>query len=1182
MKHHKPFVHLHNHSHYSLLDGAGKISDLIKRAVELQFPAIALTDHGNMCGVIEFYNEAVKNGIKPIIGLEAYVAPESRFKKEKKIYNPNQKAVNAYHLILLAKNKEGYSNLVKLSSLSYQEGYYYVPRIDKELLQKYHKGLIATSACLQGEIAYHIVHDNMMAARKAAYEYKEIFGDDFYLEIQYHNIPEEKKAAKGILKIHKELNIPIIATNDTHYILREDSEAHDILLCLQTGKKVTDTNRMRYEPEQFYLKSYEEMEKLFGQIPGALQNTIEIMNKCTLSLEKGENKLPEFQIPPGFTQKEYLRKLAMEGFKKRFPDEDKIALEQLEKELYTVDKMGFNGYFLIVQDFIKFAKKEGIEVGPGRGSAAGSILSYVLEITDVNPLKYGLFFERFLNPGRKTMPDIDVDIEDTRRDEVIEYVRNKYGKDRVSQIITFNTYKTKGIIRAVGRALDIPLKTVEKIIKMVEIAIENLNNDEEVALKNILKHNNDLKEYINSDKTLKKLWEISLKLEGVNGNAGKHAAGVVIADRPLIEYVPIMLSTRDNVYITQFDMNTLKYLGVLKMDFLGLKTLSVIKDCINQIKETEKITIDWNKIPMDDEKTYNLLQKGETKGLFQMESSGMRNLLKRMKPTQFSDIVVSNALYRPGPLNSGMADEYVRRKNGEAEVKYLHPDLEEALKETYGVVVYQEQVMQITQKFAGFSLAEADDIRRAMSSKSPETMEKMKQKFIEGAAKLKKDKNLAETIFNQLAEFAGYGFNKSHSVSYAILTYRTAYLKAHYPAEFMASVMTSEMNDINKVFANMVECKKLKIKVLPPDINSSFSYFVANKIKNESGKEEKVVKFGLAAIKNVGAKLIDAIVEERKKNGIFKNFLDFLIRLDSHLLNKRTIESLIKSGAFDNLGISRKQLIENYDKLASEAHKIKEERESGQFGLFSSNKSNNDKNNFDEILNSIITSNEEWNKIELLKYEKEVLGFFISDHPLNKYKREIKKLTNINLAEIDTYPDKYQVKLVGLITGIAEKKSKDGKKFAILSIENLEGLIEGKIFSDIYEESISKITDNINGNLILKDTEPFFIKGELTKIKGKLLNLIIKKITPLKEIKNNDLISKVNITLSNSISLNEKSLIKIRDIIVRYEGKSKISLNLKINGYNILMELPAIKVNPSPEFIDEISSIIGKDNIYLD
>ncbi len=1180
MKKHKQFVHLHNHSHYSLLDGSATIDALIKRAVELQFPAIALTDHGTMSGVIEFYQKAIKAGIKPIIGLEAYVAPESRHKKEK-VVKSGKKQINAYHLILLAKNEEGYKNLIKLSSLSYTEGFYYKPRIDKELLIKYHNGLIATSACLQGEVAYNIVHNNMMGARKAAYEYKEIFGDDFYLEIQYHKIEDEKKATKGILSISRELGIPVIVSNDTHYLRKEDSEAHDILLCLQTGKVVSDTDRMRYEPEQFYLKSYEEMQETFGNIPGAFENTIEIMNKCTLEINFGSSKLPAFNVPGGVDVKDYLRTLAMNGFKERFPNGNDEALQQLENELNVINSKEYSGYFLIVQDFIKFAREQDIEVGPGRGSAAGSLLSYVLKITDINPLEYGLFFERFLNPERKSEPDIDVDIEDTRRDEVIEYVKSKYGENKVSQIITFNTYKAKGIVRAVGRAMGISLKLTDKLAKLIDDALMNYKESNiDIPLSQVFKYNPEAESFVNKNKDLKKLWEISLKLEGVNSNAGKHAAGVVISDKDLTEYVPIMLSTRDNVYITQFDMDALHDLHMLKMDFLGLKTLSVIKNCIQQIEKTENIRIDWENIPLTDKKTFHLLQKGQTKGIFQMESGGMRDLLKKMKPTKFADIVVSNALYRPGPLKSGMVDEYIKRKNGAVKINYIHPVLKPVLEETYGVIAYQEQVMKITQVFGGFTLGGADEVRRAMSKKSGAEMQELKEKFISGAKKNGYNPKLADEIFSLLAEFAGYGFNKSHSVAYAMLTYRTAYLKAHFPVEFMASILTNEMKDLKKIHANISECKKLKINVLSPDINTSFSYFVSIK-----EKDKKVIKFGLAAIKNVGAKLIDAIVKEREENGLFKNIIDFIVRLDSHLLNKRTVESLIKAGAFDSISSTRKQLIDNYERIFKESVKIKEQQESGQFGLFSSN-SNDNSNGYGNILNSIINKNEEWDKTTLLRNEKEVLGFYISDHPLHGKEKAIKKLTNIDLNNLDAYNDGFNVKLVGIISEFKAITTRENKKMAFIKIEDLSGIIEGVISPELYKKIESKLFFTNNNELILNDQEPFYFKGTLSK-RNRGPSIKLRNIYFLTEVKKETLIKNIYLNIPENKCYDKEFLYKINDIILKYNhvnGQTSVFLNFITNSqYKVKMALPQnSKITFTEDFFTEIKNLIGENNIITD
>lgn len=1153
---HKPFVHLHTHSHYSLLDGAIKIPDLIRKANELEFPAIALTDHGNMFGAIEFYQTAMKNGIKPIIGIEFYIAPDSRFKKEKKA----QGKESTYHLVLLAKNIEGYRNLIKLSSIGYTEGFYYVPRIDKEVLKQHSSGLVALSSCVQGEIPRNIIEGNEINSRRVAYEMKEIFGEDFYLELQYHNLEEEERAIKGLLKISKDLSIPVVATNDIHYLTPDDYEAHDILLCIQTQKTVNDKDRMHIKTNEFYLKSYEEMESIFTEIPDALKNTIEVMEKCNLTLNFGKHRLPKFKAPDGLSPDDYLEKLAIEGLKKRYPDNYQDKLEKLKYELKVVRDMHLSEYFLIVQDFIEFARHRGIMIGPGRGSAAGSLLAFCLGITDIDPLKNGLFFERFLNPERVSMPDIDVDFEDTRRDEVIEYVKKKYGEDKVAQIITFNKFKAKAIVKGVARALGISFNEANALTKLIK----------DDNLKEAWENSKELQGIINKREKYKKLWEISLKLEGIISNAGTHAAGVVISNEPLINYTPFFYQAKTKSIVTQFDMDTLKEIGLLKVDFLGLKTITVIKETLKQIKENENKTIDIDSIPFDDKNTYRLLQRGITLGIFQVESQGMRRLLQRVKPTKFSDIAVLIALYRPGPLRSGMDEMFIRRKNGLEKVQYIHPSLKPILEETYGVIVYQEQVMKITQVIGGFTLGQADLIRRAMSGKDPEEMERQKKLFIEGAVKNKFSKNLAERIFQDIAQFAQYGFNKSHSVAYAVVTYRTAYLKANYAYEFMAASLTSEIGKkVEDILKYIKEARKLKLEIMPPDINTSDVVFRARKIKTSEGREKKVIIFGLASIKNVGVKVAELIVKEREQNGEYSDIMDFFSRLDSSVLNKKVIESLIKAGAFDSLKIPRKYLMLNFESFIKEAERRREEKENGQINLFGTD----DKSYVTVHTDFKDTKTEEWDLKEKLRYEKEVLGYYWSAHPLDIYKNIVKRVTNINLEELDRYPEGFKCCIAGVVTSIQERilDKKDDRRIAYIEIEDKNGNIEVNVMPDLYEKTRD----------ILKGDDPIILKGTLKREGDEIYKIDATDILPIHK---SDKIKPraVHIRIPYTIASDEQILKKVRDILLRNQGQTSVFLHFVDENKKVVMRTPpTLSVNPSDKLVQQLTQIIGENSVYF-
>src|SRR6056297_1663794 len=953
MSENKNFVHLHVHSEFSLLDGACRIKDLVAKAKKYNMSALALTDHGVMYGVIQFYKEAVANQIKPIIGCEVYVAPQSRKDKS------NGKKESPSHLILLVKNKKGYQNLLQLVTKSFLEGFYYKPRIDKEILKQYSEGLIGLSACMNGEIPRMILQNNPTKARELAISYQKIFGkDNFYLELQNNTMPEQIKVNEELVKLGHALKIPLVATNDVHYMNREDREAHDILLCIQTATNLDDPNRMKLSTDEFYFNTPEEMQQHFADIPEALENTIKIAQKCNLEIDFRNAHLPDFNMPDKLTDNDYLRQLCYEGAKNKFKDVDENISKRLDYELSVIKKMGFATYFLIVWDFVNYAKNHRIMVGPGRGSAAGSLIAYCLNITNINPLDYNLLFERFLNPDRISMPDFDIDFSYEGRSEVIEYVSKKYGRDKVSQIITFGTMAARAAIRDVGRALGIPYGKVDKIAKLIPL-------DPKMTIEKALQLEPELKTRMENEPNIKKMIEISSKLEGLSRHASTHAAGVVLSRESLTNFVPLQL-TSDGEVSTQYAAEDLESLGLLKMDFLGLRTLSVINNTLKIIRNTRGENVNINDIPLDDDEVYKLLSRGDCCGLFQLESSGMIDLVKRLEPKNIEDITALLALFRPGPLGSGMIDDFINRKKGKIEIKYLHPSLEPILRDTYGVIVYQEQVMQVASQLAGFSLGQADILRKAMGKKEKEVMKKQQQLFIKGAVKNNIDKQTANEIYDLIAYFAGYGFNKSHSVSYAFISYQTAYLKAHYPVEYMAALLTSIMQNTDKVVKYIKECQNINLKILPPDINESLIDFTVV----DRGK----IRFGLAAVKNVGRAAIENIIQERTENGIFVSLFDFCKRVDLKTMNRRVIESLIKCGAFNSTESKRAQLLSVLEKAINLGHEIQREKRNGQTNLFALMGKGTQSQQQDDIP---LPDIEEFSDQELLTMEKETLGFYL-------------------------------------------------------------------------------------------------------------------------------------------------------------------------------------------------------------
>lgn len=1023
----KGFVHLHNHSEYSLLDGACRVKDLVSQAAQLGMPAVAITDHGVLYGVIDFYREAKKQGIKPIIGCEVYVAPRSRLDKEVRVDD------NQYHLILLCKNETGYKNLVKLVSRAFIEGFYYKPRVDRELLENHHEGLIALSACVAGEIPQMILSGQMDAARETALWYQKIFGaGNFYLELQDHGMEAEKIVCRELAIISQSTGIPLVATNDLHYLKREDASIHDVLLCIQTGKTVQDEDRMRFPGNDFYMKSEAEMRALFADFPQALDNSLRIAEACDLEFHFGEFHLPYFDIPEGYEPVAYLDKLAWDKFARRYPQPEKKITERFNYELQMIKQMGFAEYFLIVQDLVNWARQNQVPVGPGRGSAAGSLVSYVLGITNIDPLKYDLLFERFLNPERVSMPDIDIDFCFEKRDQVINYIVERYGADRVAQIITFGTMAARAAIRDVGRALNVPYGEVDKIAKLIPAELG-------VTLDRSLEIAPDLIELYQNNYDARKIIDLARAIEGMPRHASIHAAGVVIGKEDLSSIVPLQ-KTADGHIITQFAKETVEDIGLLKMDILGLRTLTVIDRALSIIKKTRNLDVNIDELPLDEPEVYKLLQEKNTIGVFQLESDGLRRILGEMQPSRFEDLIAIIALYRPGPLGSGMVEDFINCKHGRQKIEYIDPRLEDILQETYGVVLYQEQVMRIASDLAGFSMGEADVLRRAMGKKKVKELMDQRDKFVAGAARNNISAENATRLFDIMESFAGYGFNKSHSAAYALITYQTAYLKAFFPQEYMCAFLSSVIDHQERVVFYIKECKKMGIDILPPDINESFENFTV-----AGGR----IRFGLGAIKNVGINAVKSIVQTRKQ-GNFTSLFDFCQRVDLSQINKRMMENLIVAGCFDSLQISRKQALSIMDECMELAGQIKQNENSQQMSLFGDS--------------SELIVEEPRSKVkgemdirELLSREKEVLGFYVSENPLDGYKDIIPLIVSEELMELEKDTYEGYVRVAGLASELSKKVSRKGEAYARFILEDLSGRMEMMIFPSAYQKTINKI-----------------------------------------------------------------------------------------------------------------------------
>ena len=1152
---HSDFVHLHVHTQYSLLDGMIRLEDLFKKAREYKMPAIAITDHGNMFGAIDFYQQAYKQGIKPIIGCELYVAPRSRLEKSYSI------GETARHLIVLVKNMQGYKNLMKLTTAGYLEGFYYRPRVDKEILKECSEGLIASSACLHGEINDLILKGRMDEAKKAARSYQAIFDDDnFFLELMENGVPEQKIANKALIEISKELSIPLVATNDCHYLNREHAEAHDVLLCIQTGKTIEDNDRMRLVTNQFYFRSPEEMHELFSQTSEALSNTVTVAERCNLSLEFGKFYLPNFEIKnPEESLNDYLERKAREGLQKLLPDILKDQKEsepeirekyekRLRDELEIIKAMGFAGYFLIVSDFVKHAKHNNIPVGPGRGSAAGSLVAYALKITTIDPIRYALFFERFLNPNRISMPDIDIYFCQEGRDEIIKYVTEKYGKDKVSQIITFGKMQAKAVIRDVGRALNIPYSEVDKIAKLVPNVL-NINLDEAIKTEPRLAHE------AKNNPQVAKLLSLSRILEGLNRHASTHAAGVVISDVPLVERVPLCIP-KDEI-VSQYSMNDIQTVGLTKFDFLGLKTLTVIKNAVNFIKESNNIDLDINSLSLNDKQTYELLMRGDTDGVFQLESDGMKDIMKNLKPDHIEDVIALIALYRPGPMK--MVPEFISRKQGKTKISYGLPELEAILKETYGIIVYQEQVMQIANVIGGYTMSEADTLRKLMGKKQFAVIkEKEKPKFLEGAKKQKINENKAKVIWDQMETFGEYGFNKSHSTAYAMITYQTAYLKANYPVSFMAALLTSEKDNRDKIIRYMSSCKEMGINILPPDINESFKDF------SISGEN---IRFGLAAVKNVGEAAIDSIISAREK-GNFSSFMDFLTRTDLRKTNKRVIESLIKCGAFDSLGYKRRQLMQYYEEAMEEAQRRQKETQSSQSSFFEEFDSGSSAKN--GIKSNEMPDVPEWDQKELLSIEKEALGFYISGHPLLRFADRLKLVTNSDSSNLNTKKDKETVTIAGVISSLVEKQTRRKDVMCNVTLEDLQGSVNIIFWADTYKKYYS----------VLHEDEPVVIQG-IVDIGDESLKIIAQEAVALSKALENPY--KEVRFMVNADKISNETIMSLNETIKKYHGKYDGYLHI-INGKSetVIYLGDEMRLDINDKLKKEADGILGEGaTIYL-
>jgi len=1155
------FVHLHLHTDYSLLDGACDVEKLVERVKALGMPAVAMTDHGNIFGAVHFVNAAHKVGVKPIVGCELYICKKDDHNIERT--PPEGDTYN--HLLVLAENEEGYRNLVKITSEASLHGFYYKPRVSKTFLAEHSQGLIGLSGCLKGEVAERLIENNYQVAREAAAFYRDLFGEhNFFLEIQDQGLETERRIRPALFQLEKDLGLPLVATNDSHYLCEEDAHAQDVMVCIQTGKSIHDANRLKFEGTQFYVKSYEEMVRVFGDTPEALSRTLEIAERCSLRLEKVPSPFPDFEVPSGFTLDSYFEHVTREGFARRMETLRSQAAQgrlkhplsdyeqRMSREVAIIQQMKFSGYFLIVWDFIRYAKEQNIPVGPGRGSAAGALVAYALGITNLDPLQHELLFERFLNPERISMPDIDIDFCMNRRGEVIDYVTREYGRENVAQIITFGTMAAKAAIKDVGRVMDMPYSDVDRIAKMVPTTLN-------IKLDDAIKESPPLQDAYQKDAQVHQLLDTARKLEGLVRNSGVHAAGVVISPRPLIELVPLH-KTKNEEIVTAFDMVAIEKMGLLKMDFLGLTTLTILDDTLKLIGQRgAKLMLD--DIPLEDERTYQeVFHKGLTSGIFQFESHGMRDVLRRYQPNSIEDLTALNALYRPGPIQGGMIDDFIERKHGRRTIEYELPELKEILEETLGVIVYQEQVMQVANKLAGYSLGEADLLRRAMGKKKPEEMAEQRERFVEGAIRRGFPQRKIERIFDLMAQFAGYGFNKSHSAAYALLAYHTAYLKTHYPVEFMAALLTSVTGSTDDVVKYINECREMGIAVEPPDINVSDANFTPH---------GPAIRFGLAAVKNVGANGIESIVAARRKLGRnFRSLFEFCEEVDLHLLNKRVLESLIKSGAMDPFG-RRAQLMQALDKAIERAQKTQRDVESGQHGLFGVFADETAPPEVDALPNV-----PDWDEHTRLAAEKEILGFFITGHPLEKYKDKLLDLSAKTTEEIAakrfSTPKDEVITTAGMITGVRVLKSKRGDFYAQASLEDMTGKIDMIVFPEAYKRLQDKVKLEV----------PVLVRAGVRIEEGSHPKLTAAEIIPLDEVR-----VPLPKALRIRISLDSASAATVdalHDLFRESQGEAKILFDLEKPGdFMVVMEAGGYNVLPDRNFIGRVEALCGRGSVRV-
>jgi DNA polymerase-3 subunit alpha len=1143
------FVHLHCHTDYSLLDGACDIGQLMKLVSEQKMPAVAMTDHGNLFGAVEFYNAAKANGVHPVIGCEVYVSQQGhKTRSDQDRYN---------HLVLLCENQEGYRNLTKLVSTAYLEGFYYKPRIDLDLLAQHSKGLIGLSACLRGHIAETILSDKYEDARRLAHTYSDILGrNNFFLEVQDHHLDQDKKLTPELNRLSQETGLPLVATNDSHYLRKDDARAHEILMCIQTGKTMSDPNRMHWSTSDFYLKSRDEMMELFGELEDAVDRTWEIAQRCNVSLQKVAEPFPRFDVPPTHTTDTYFEYVAREGFEKRRPRLEAMRakgllkheipeyIERLEREIKMIQTMKFSGYFLIVWDFIYYAKSIGIPVGPGRGSAAGSLVGYAMAITDIDPLQYGLLFERFLNPERISMPDIDIDFCMNRRGEVIQYVTKKYGREQVAQIITFNTLGARSAIKDVGRVLEMPFADVERLTKMVP-------NELNISLEDAMQAEPGFAEAAKKDPRADDVLKVALRLEGLARNCSVHAAGVVISPQPLVELVPLYKTNRDEI-VTQFDMNGLDKLQLLKMDFLGLTTLTLIQDALRLIEKRHGVKIVPEDLPLDDPATYDVFCKGITSGVFQFESSGMRDILRRYRPSRLEDLTALNALYRPGPIQGGMVDDFIERKWGRRAVQYDLPELKELLEETYGVIVYQEQVMQISNRIAGYSLGDADLLRRAMGKKKLEEMTAQRERFIKGAVERGHSPKKIEKIFDLMEQFAGYGFNKSHSAAYAYLAFVTAYLKAHYPIDFMAALLTSETGTTAKVVKYINECREMGITILPPDVNHSEFNFTPD--------GDNQIRFGLGAVKNLGQGAVEAICRARQEDGAFTSIYQFCEKVDMSAVNRRMLESLIKAGAMDSLEGTRAQKMAAVEGAMESGQRVWRDRESGQGGLFG------------EIFGNAETHAKplpdvpDWTEKDKLAGEKELLGFWVTGHPLDRYTDKIAELATHDSQNLEGLNKGAEVAICGVLTGITRKRNKEGKPWAAMTLEDLTGSVEALVFAASYERLAPQVMED----------QAVLVRGLALPEESASTKISVQDIIPLDNARI-DLPSVISIRVwlgRNGVGDKAQAL---EELFRRKPGDTQVRLRLEAaRDFSVLLDVSS-KVRPDREFKTALEAICGAE-----